>query len=70
MSDFIYRKISDEIIQAINCGILDQDEKLDSVRNLAKKREIGVSTASQVYAELEKSGWIYAIEKKDILLLI
>ena len=64
MSDFIYRKISDEIIQAINCGILDQDEKLDSVRNLAKKREIGVSTASHVYAELEKSGWIYAIEKR------
>lgn len=64
MSDFIYRKISDEIIQAINSGILHKGEKLDSVRKLAKKREIGVSTASHVYAELEKSGWIYAIEKK------
>ncbi|WP_170940677.1 PLP-dependent aminotransferase family protein [Pseudoalteromonas sp. NBT06-2] len=64
MSNFIYKKISSEIIQAISVGILQQGEKLDSVRKLAKKREIGVSTASHVYAELEKSGWIYAVEKK------
>lgn len=67
MSNFIYKKISSEIIQAISVGILQQGEKLDSVRKLAKKREIGVSTASHVYAELEKSGWIYAVEKKATL---
>jgi len=64
MSDFIYRKISNEIIQAISAGILHEGEKLDSVRKLANKRDIGVSTASHVYTELEKSGWIYAVDKK------
>ena len=64
MSGFLYRKISNEIIQAISSGVLSEDEKLESVRALAKKRGIGVSTASHVYAELEKQGWIYAINKK------
>ncbi|SFD40044.1 PLP-dependent aminotransferase family protein [Pseudoalteromonas denitrificans] len=64
MSDFIYQKLSSEIIQAINSGILHEGEKLDSVRKLASKREIGVSTATHVYRELEKCGWIYSIEKK------
>jgi len=64
MSDFIYRKISNEIIQAISTGTLHEDEKLDSVRKLANKRQVGVSTVSHAYAELEVAGWIYAIEKK------
>jgi DNA-binding transcriptional MocR family regulator len=64
MSDFIYRKICNEIIQAIRAGTLHEGEKLDSLRKLANKRQVGVSTISHAYAELEIAGWIYAVEKK------
>ncbi len=64
MAQFIYQSICHQVIKAINDGILQHGDKLDSVRSLAKKRNIGLSTAVQVYRELEKQGWVHAEPKK------
>lgn len=64
MSRFIYQKHCEEIIRAITEGTLQHGDKLDSVRVLAHKRNIGVSTAVHVYHELERLGWIKAVSKK------
>ncbi len=64
MTEFIYQKHCNEIINAINDGTLQHGDKLDSVRILAHKRGIGVSTATHVYHQLEQQGWIKAIAKK------
>ena len=64
MTKFIYQKHCDEIIKAISDGTLQHGDKLDSVRMLAQKRDIGVSTAIHVYHQLELQGWVKAIAKK------
>ncbi len=63
MATFKYKKICDEIIRSIENGTLVSGDKLDSIRLLAQKRGIGVSTATHVYTYLERLGWIYSIEK-------
>jgi DNA-binding transcriptional MocR family regulator len=64
MAQFIYQKHCSEIIAAITQGTLTHGDKLDSVRTLAQKRKIGVSTAIHVYQALERQGWIIAVAKK------
>jgi len=64
MAEFIYKNICSEICQAIDTGILLHGDKLESVRALAKKRKIGVSTATHIYRTLERQGRITAVPKK------
>ena len=61
---FIYQRLCRDIIQAIDQGILVPGDRLDPVRVLARKRGIGVSTATQVYRELERLGRIRAEPKR------
>jgi DNA-binding transcriptional MocR family regulator len=62
MANFKYRKIVDDIIQAITLGTLQH--KLDSVRDYAKIKGVGVSTVTQAYHELQRLGWIHAQPKR------
>jgi len=66
MAQFKYRKIVDEVIRAIELGVISAQEgdKLHSVRECAKMKEVGVSTVIQAYHELERLGWIYAKPKR------
>ncbi|MCL1125041.1 GntR family transcriptional regulator [Shewanella surugensis] len=61
MPEFKYRLIVNDIIEKIEQKKLTG--KLQSVRLLAKKQGVGVSTVVQAYYELEKLGWIEAQAK-------
>ena len=66
MAEFKYRKIVDELIRAIELGVIsakEEGDKLHSVREYAKMKDVGVSTVIQAYHELERLGWIYAKPK-------
>lgn len=58
--DQIYTQIKNEIIS----GVLNEDEPLPSIRNLAKDLRISVITTKRAYDELEKDGFIYTVTAK------
>ncbi|MCL1079978.1 PLP-dependent aminotransferase family protein [Parashewanella spongiae] len=59
---FKYQKLVDEIVVAIESGLLTG--KLPSVRKASKDRSVSISTISQAYAELERLGWIFSESKR------
>ncbi len=58
--DQIYAQIKSHIIS----GVLQEDEALPSIRNLAKDLRISVITTKRAYDELEKEGFIYTVAGK------
>ncbi len=60
----IYEQIYTQIKNQIMNGILEEDEALPSIRNLAKDLRISVITTRRAYDELEKDGFIYTIAAK------
>ena len=60
----IYEQIYIQIKNQIMNGILEEDEALPSIRNLAKDLRISVITTRRAYDELEKDGFIYTIAAK------
>ena len=57
--DPMYKQVTDQIKDAIAGGILKQEEKLPSIREMA--RELGISeiTIKRAYADLEHEGYIF-----------
>lgn len=55
----MYQQVIDQIKEAIARGECQPDEKLPSVRELARALNISVITIKRAYMELEKSGQIY-----------
>lgn len=62
-SGFKYLKLAEKLQQLIINGTYPTGGKLPSVRTLHQEQHISISTALQVYAYLEKQGWIEAREK-------
>lgn len=58
----IYEQIIDKFKQLIIRDILKQDEKLPSVRELAKQLTINPNTIQKAYRELERQGYIYSVK--------
>lgn len=54
----IISKLSDLMVQ----GVLQQDEKLPSVRALATELSINPNTIQRAYIELERQGYIYSVK--------
>lgn len=55
----IYVQIMDEIRRAIVLGVLQPDQPLPSVRQLAGDLRLNANTVAQAYRELEHAGEIY-----------
>ena len=55
----IYEQIMDGFRKQIIRGVLQKDEKLPSVRELATMLTINPNTISRAYRELEHEGYIY-----------
>src|SRR5262249_55137356 len=55
---FLYEHLADELGQAIDRGALRAGDRLPSVRRLAKKRSVSVSTVLEAYLHLENAGLI------------
>jgi len=62
----IFEQIKGQIEKFINVGVLKSNDKLPSVRNLANELGINPNTVMKAYAELEKQGYIYTINKKGV----
>jgi GntR family transcriptional regulator len=60
----IYTQIVEGFRQQITAGILQQGEKLPSVRELAAELTINPNTIQRAYRELEMGGWIASVAGK------
>jgi GntR family transcriptional regulator len=54
----IYIQIIDEVRRALVTGMLEPDEPLPSVRQLAGELRVNPNTVSQAYRELEREGLV------------
>ncbi len=57
----IYEQIVDNFKELIISGILAKDEKIMSVRELAKNLALNPNTVQKAYRELESQGYIYTV---------
>lgn len=60
----IYVQIMDALRQQIASGVLRQEEKLPSVRELAVSLSINPNTIQRAYRQLEMEGWIATVPGK------
>ena len=56
----IYQQIYTEVVKEISLGILQPQEKLAAVRELATTLGINPNTVSKAYQLLEQNGYIYS----------
>lgn len=60
----IFEQIRDQISRLVKLGVLKPGDKLPSVRNLATNLGINPNTVQRAYAELEKEGIVFTLNKK------
>lgn len=60
----IYVQIMDALRQQIASGVLRQEEKLPSVRELAASLSINPNTIQRAYRQLEMEGWTATVPGK------
>ena len=60
----IYEQVVERFKELILKGVMEADEKLPSVRNLAVDLSINPNTIQRAYAELERQGYIYTVKGK------
>lgn len=60
----IYEQIFQQIKAQILSGELKAEEKLPSIRYLAKELRISVITTKRAYDELEREGYIHSVQGK------
>ncbi len=65
----IYLQIIEGFKDQIRSGVLQRDEKLPSVRELAMALTINPNTIQRAYRELEAAGWIGSVPGKGSFVL-
>lgn len=60
----IYEQIKDGFRRLIVQGVMQTDEKLPSVREMATKLTINPNTIQRAYRELEQEGYVYMVAGK------
>ncbi len=60
----IYEQISDHYKQMILSGVMEADEQMPSVRNLAMELSTNPHTIQKAYADLMRDGFIYTVKGK------
>ena len=60
----IYEQVMERLQELMLMGVLEQDEKLPSVRGLATELSINPNTIQRAYMELERQGYIYSVKGK------
>ena len=60
----IYTQITDGFREQILAGVLQNGDKLPSVRDLASQLAINPNTIQRAYRELEMQGWIATVPGK------
>ena len=62
----IYEQIKDNFKQLIIEGVLKQDDRIPSVRELAISMAINPNTIQKAYKELEFEGYVYSVRAKGV----
>ena len=57
----IYEQVTDNFKRLIVTGVLKQDEKVPSVRDMARSLTVNPNTVQKAYRELENQGYIYTV---------
>ncbi len=57
----IYEQVKDGFRRLIVQGVMEVDEKLPSVREMASNLAINPNTIQRAYRELEQEGYLYAV---------
>ena len=60
----IYEQVKDELRKLVIKGVLETDEKLPSVRELAGSLAINPNTIQRAYRDLEQEGFLYTVAGK------
>ncbi|QZY55945.1 GntR family transcriptional regulator [Crassaminicella profunda] len=58
----IYEQVMNQFKQLIIKEVLGADEKIPSVRELAKQLTINPNTIQKAYRELERQGYVYSVK--------
>ncbi len=58
----IYEQIVDRYEALIISGVLEKDEQLPSVREIARELSINPNTIQKAFTILEQKGWIYSVK--------
>ncbi|MBE7010138.1 MAG: GntR family transcriptional regulator [Ruminococcaceae bacterium] len=58
----IYEQVRDEMKKLIMKGVLQEDERIPSVREIAGMLAINPNTIQRAYRELENEGFIYSVK--------
>ncbi|MBB5017190.1 DNA-binding transcriptional MocR family regulator [Chitinivorax tropicus] len=73
-SELLYQRLADELMASIRHGILKPGERLPSIRQIAKQRELSISTVTLALRTLENKGLVeakpqsgYFVRKQSIL---
>lgn len=65
----LHEQITDAILELVMLGVLKEDEKLPSVRDLSVELTVNPNTVQRAYKELEATGVIYSIRGKGNFIL-
>jgi len=57
----IYEQIIDNFKRLITRGVLREDDRIPSVRDLAKELTVNPNTIQKAYRELERQGYFYTV---------
>lgn len=60
----IYEQLKEQLRKLIVTGVIKEDEKLPSIREISSSLAINPNTISRAYKELENEGYIYTIPGK------
>ena len=58
----IYKQVLDNFKRGIYSGLLKQDERVPSIRDLAKSLGVNPNTVQKAYRELEEKGFFYTVQ--------
>ena len=58
----IYEQITEKLKNLIVKGVLTENDKIPSVRNMAIELSINPNTIQRAYQELERDGYIYTVK--------
>ena len=65
----IYAQITDQIREQILTGAIPEGTVLPSIRSLAREIGVSVITTTRAYGDLEKEGFIAAVQGKGTVVL-
>lgn len=63
----LYEQVTEKLEELMFSGVLPSDSRLPSVRSMATELSINPNTIQRAYAELERQGYIYSIQEKEVL---